>query len=103
MLIGAARPEAFAGTAPPAPCRAESGEQILKVAQIHLALGLVFPSLRALGMAAVVAARRAFGTALVNLAPIVARPLLWVGQQIVRSGDRFELRLRFGLARVQIR
>src|SRR5438309_11971344 len=55
MPVGAARPEPRSGlAAPPAPGRAECRKQILEIAQIHLAFGLVSPPLSAFGMASII-------------------------------------------------
>src|SRR5215472_9608114 len=103
MPVGAARAEALASARPAAAARAEGGKQIFEVAQIHLALGLIFPALRALGVIAVVAARRPLGAAFVDFAAIVARPLFGIGEEIISRRNRLEPRFRLGLARVQIR
>src|SRR5260221_9617343 len=78
--IGTGHLEAFAvppGT-PSAPwtgAMAEHREQIIEIGRFKLALGLVLPTLRAFGMRPVGIARP-LGAALVDLAAIVARPLL---------------------------
>src|SRR5947209_2589133 len=62
MPVGAARPEPRSGVASlPAAGRAERREQILEIAQIHLAFGLVSPPLSAFGMTSIIAPRRALG------------------------------------------
>ena len=104
MPVGAARPEPRSGlAASPAPGGAERSEQILEIAQIHLAFGLVSPPLSAFGMPPIIAARRPLGAGFVDFTPVVARPLIGIGEQIVGGGDRLEPRFRFGFAGVQIR
>src|ERR1700726_4455154 len=110
MAIGAghrkplARPAAAAGTTARAAGTAaapEHLEQIVEIADIHLAFGLVLPALRPFGVRPVRIARP-LGTALVDLAAIVARPLLRIRQQFVSRGYRLEARLGGRLAGVQI-
>src|ERR1700751_1746196 len=103
MAIRAAGPKTLTPAALSAPGGAESGEQILEIAQIHLAFRLVFPALRTLGLAAVIPARRAFGAALVVFTPIVACAFVRVREQIISGRDRFETRFCLRLTRVQIR
>src|ERR1700730_3899746 len=103
MPVCAARSEPLAAlAATPPPGGAERGEQILEIAEVHLALGLVSPTLRTLGIPPIIIPLWPLGTALVDFAAIVSRPLLGVRQQIVRGRNRFEPRFRFGLSRVQI-
>ena len=104
MPVGAARPEPRSRlAASPAARRAERREQILQIAQIHLAFGLVSPPLSAFRMASIIAARRPLGAGFVDFTPVVPRPLVGIGEQIVGGGDRLEARFRFGFAGVQIR
>ena len=104
MPIGAARPEARSRlAASPAARGAVRREQILEIAQIHLAFGLVSPPLGAFGMPSIIAARRTLGAGFVDFTAVVARPLIGIGEQIVGGRDRLEARFRFGFAGVQIR
>src|SRR5437763_8682676 len=110
MAIGAGHRKTFAGpaaataTATRAPCTAaapEHLEQIVEIADIHLAFRLVLPALRPFGMRPVRVARP-LGAAFIDLAAIVARPLLRIRQQLVSRRYRLETRLGGRLARVQI-
>ncbi len=86
MPVCAARFEPLAAlTATPPPGGAERGKQILEIAEIHFALGLVSPTLGTLGVPPIIIPLRSLGAALVDFAAIVSRPLLGVGQQIVRG------------------
>src|SRR6516164_10411951 len=104
MAVGAARPEARSGlAAPPAPGRAERSVQILEIAQIHLAFRLVSPPLCTLRMTSIIAPRRPLGAGFVDFPPVISRPFIGIGEQIVGGGDRLEARFGFGFAWVQIR
>src|SRR2546422_1409164 len=78
---------------------AEHREQIVEIADVELALRLVLPALRALGMRPIGIARP-LGAALVDLAAVVTRPLLRVGQQVIGRGHRLEACFGSRLARV---
>src|SRR5512133_2279032 len=70
MPVGAARSEPCSGLAlSPAAGGAERSEQILEIAQIHLAFGLVMPPLSAFCMTSIIAARRPLGAGFVDLTP----------------------------------
>src|ERR1700716_3620222 len=86
---------------PVRPSTAEHLEQIIEIADIHLALGPVLPPLRALGMRPIGIARP-LGSAFVDLAAIVAGALLRIRQDVVGGRDRLEARLGGRLPRVQI-
>src|SRR6516225_9575688 len=103
MPIRSARPKTLTPAALSSPGGAKSGEQILKIAQIHLAVRLIFPALRTFGLAAVIPAWRPFGAALIDFTPIIAGALVRVREQIISRRDRFETRFRLRLTRVQIR
>src|SRR5437762_14267349 len=73
---------------PVGPSTAEHLEQIIEIADIHLALGPVLPPLRALGMRPIGIARP-LGAAFVDLAAIVAGALLRIRQdEIGRASCR---------------
>src|SRR5215469_6673415 len=75
MAVAAAGPKSFAGLpSPPAPRRAKGGEQILEVAEIHFALGLISPALCALGISPI-APLRPLLAGLIDFPVVVARPL----------------------------
>src|SRR5258708_28715351 len=104
MRVGAACSEPRSGfPASPSAGRAECREQILQIAQIHLAFGLVPPPLSAFRMTPVIAARRALGTGLVDFTPVVPSPLFGIGQQVVSRGNRLEACFRLWFPGVQIR
>src|SRR2546429_7593803 len=86
---------------PVGPSTAEHLEQIIEIADIHLALGPVLPPLRALGMRPIGMARP-LGAAFVDLAAIVAGALLRIRQDDVGGRDRLEARLGGRLPRGQI-
>src|ERR1051326_3036179 len=79
VAVGAGHRKALAASpargttarAAPPPAAAKHLEQVIEIADIHLALGLVFPALRPLGMRPIGIARP-LGAALVNLAAVVA-------------------------------
>src|SRR5215472_6462100 len=102
MAVAAAGPKSFAGLpSPPTSGRAKSGEQILEVAEIHFALGLISATLRALGISPI-APLRPLLAGLIDFPAVVARPLFGIGEQVVGRGDRLEPRFRLGFARVEI-
>src|ERR1700719_2704217 len=96
MAVGPGHRKALA--VPPAAAGATTGatapehrEQIVEIADVDLALRLVLPALGAFGMRAIGIAR-SLGAAFVDLAAVVARPLLRVGQHIIGGGHRLEAR-----------
>src|SRR5580700_3731199 len=103
MPVAAARSDPRSGlAASPAAGRAEGGEQILEVAQIHLAVGPVSPPLSAFRLTSIIAARRALGAGFVDFTPIVPRPLVGIREQVVGCRDFFERRFRFGFSRIDV-
>ena len=62
-----------------APARTERSEQIFKVAEVHLAFGLITPTLGPFGVGPIGIAR-ALSTALVDFTAVVTRPLFRIGQ-----------------------
>src|SRR5439155_10009940 len=95
----AARPPA-AGTAA-GTTASEHREQIVEIVDVDFTLGLVLPALGTLGMRPIGIAGP-LRAALVDLAAVVACPLLRVGQEVVRRRHRLEARFGGGLARAQV-
>src|SRR5258706_7370491 len=67
-------------------------EQIVEIADIHLAFGLVFPALRPFGVRPI-RIPPPLGAAFIDLAAIVTRPPLLIRQQLVSRGNGLEARL----------
>src|SRR5260370_15459163 len=105
MAIGPGHRKTLAGPPTAGAARgtttAEHREQIVEIADVELALRLILPALRAFSMRPI-GISRPLRAALVDLAAVVARPLLRVGQQIVGRSHRLEARFGRTLARVQI-
>src|SRR5689334_713589 len=60
------------------------------------------PPLSAFGLTSIIAARRALGARFVDFTPIVPRPLVGIGKQVVGRRDLFEPGFGFGFARIDV-
>src|SRR4029077_9981815 len=83
--IAAAGREGLTPPPPTSPAGAERGEQVLEITQIHFAFLLVFPTLGTLGVTAIIRAWRPLGAAFVDLAAVVARPLVRIREEVVSA------------------
>ena len=61
------------------------------------------PSLSAFGMTFIITARRTLSASFVDFTPVVPRPLIGIGEQVVSRGDLFEPSFRLGLTRIDVR